>query len=402
MVRGEVQEVVPVVVLHAVAAGAVVEPHGGVDDRLVQGWGAAVGEGGFPQQTVNLARLPGGFILAKRIGPTVLLAAGKVNRPGGDAREEHVLVHRQVVLVVHILSSVAAQPVGETGGHFGQGFAGLSTPQRRTAAARLRRDGQGESLILRGGPQGGFAHFGVPHQGHASRVAIGIRGQVVQRAGGTPRHRGDHAPLMRLRKTLARPVKQRVDAFGKSDFVVAHEVLLIHGGKAPAAAQDVAEGNPVPQAPRSVGRGVKSVPVGGVEGVEHEDGGGGVPAVGRDDHQLHLRLTPVVRKAHPDHFAGRGVLEEVAVGLVHRERAPQGTGRFRDGAVDQISEEPHDLRPADIEPLLRRGDAPTLGREQQRGQVVRGDLGFVIMHILVAVLGLVGPARQYREAGDQP
>ena len=127
-------ELLEVVGLDGVAAGADLVADVAVKQRLI-GWREFGGaERFFAEQSVNGAGVVGGLKLAVRIGPRVCRAACNVNRAGRDEREEHVLIHREIVLAFVELTSVDAEPVRETVA-LGHRLAVLPAPQCRAAAA---------------------------------------------------------------------------------------------------------------------------------------------------------------------------------------------------------------------------------------------------------------------------
>ena len=186
----------------------------------------------------------GGLKLAVWIGPRVCRAACNVNRAGRDEREEHVLIHREIVLAFVELTSVDAEPVRETV-ELGHRLAVLPAPQRRAAAAGLCRDGQRKPFILGSRPKRGLAHLGVAHDGHPIGIDAVVGLEVVERTHASPCVGREHAPLVRLGEALSVTKEQLVDTPAERNLVVAYKVAVVDGNVGVALVGQQAKRHPV-------------------------------------------------------------------------------------------------------------------------------------------------------------
>lgn len=82
MLPGKIEKAQPVGHFDGMAAGTVVVAHMTVRDDLVHRRGGLRIEAGLAKKPIHIARVVGGQILAARIGPQILRAAGHVNRTG--------------------------------------------------------------------------------------------------------------------------------------------------------------------------------------------------------------------------------------------------------------------------------------------------------------------------------
>ena len=87
----------------------------------------------------------------------ILDRARDVDRSRRAQRDQQMLVDRQLILVVRIAAEVAAEPVRERRRDARDRLAVAAAAQRGTTAARVVRDHQRNSLVLRTGPECGLS-----------------------------------------------------------------------------------------------------------------------------------------------------------------------------------------------------------------------------------------------------
>ena len=145
---GKLQPALPVKIGHVVAAMANVIADRAVEDRLVDRRHLRDGQASAAEQTIHWIGSAGREELAARVGPGVVHGAGNVNRPRGNERNQHVLVHRQIVDAIGELFQIAAEPMGKDIDDGFQRLAETAARQRGAAAARVVRNYQRETLVL--------------------------------------------------------------------------------------------------------------------------------------------------------------------------------------------------------------------------------------------------------------
>ena len=168
------------------------------------------------------------------IGPLVAGGTGNVNRPWRRKGDQLVLIHREVVDPIVVLREIVAEPVGETGVDAFHGFSEFAAAQRCTAAAGVVGDRHGESFVLGGGPERGFAEARMPHDGDFFGVYFTVGLEVIEAATQPPRPGGDAAPFIGLRFRI-----ESVDAVFESVVIVRIDVAVVNRCEGIATAEDL-------------------------------------------------------------------------------------------------------------------------------------------------------------------
>jgi hypothetical protein len=80
----------------------------GFDGCFAGHWRRLRNQGFLSEEPIYFAGVIGGKVFAAWIGPEIIDSTGDVERARGEAREEHVLVDRQILFIARELRRVAA------------------------------------------------------------------------------------------------------------------------------------------------------------------------------------------------------------------------------------------------------------------------------------------------------
>ncbi len=97
-----------------------------------------------------------------------------VDRPRGAERDQHVLIHRQLVPPADPLLEVAGELPGEVLRHVVERLAPVAADQRRAHLAGDDREHGRHALVLRGGPEDGLAQ----PRGAGDGDPLGVDGRI--------------------------------------------------------------------------------------------------------------------------------------------------------------------------------------------------------------------------------
>ena len=189
-------------------------------------------------------------------------------------------------------------------------------------------------------------------------------------------------------------IKQRVDSLEEFHLVVSNQIRLRHHHKTKSPLQQFANGHSVAQVAGSIGMRIMTIVPRAGKAMEHEHGSRLTAAIGCDDQNPQIHLSLRIMEAKPDIFSGSLVTHELPVDLENFSLNLNWHFRFRHDAINQVPEERDELRASNLKPLLRRGDKPTLGRDEHRRQLVGRHLGLIANDIQVTVLGFLGLQNQ--------
>jgi hypothetical protein len=356
------------------------------------------------RQTQQLVDRPGvhhGQKLAPRVGPLILLRAGHVNRSGSDQSDQHVGVHRQLILPVVETAKIAAEPVREARVQMVDLLPEATPRDGRAAFARVVRDRQGEPGVGGRGPQCRLAQARVPDHNHPFGVHLTVGLQVVQRTAQPPGPGADRAPLVLGRLALARAEKQRAHPVAQAAVEIRLDVAVIGRGQAVAALEDLlqlpafgrraarlfprrppdpllAGRIPRPNLPQKDARvGVDRLVAPEIQ--TQEDRRRAARRCGQVDQQPHLRAPGLAREIDR-HLLAAGAASQRA-GVTGGRFPAQPHARRRAAAVHVALEQAQDLRAPPLEPLLARRHSPAVAQPQRVGQGVLGDFGLVVVDI---------------------
>src|SRR5208283_483591 len=164
----------------------------------------------------------------------------KQDGPRGAEGYEAILVERQALHVVVKLLELGVEPVRKHVVDALDGLADLAAAWRRTAAACLVREGDGDAVIIGGGQQGGLAITRVAQGGNTVRVNAGLRHQEIHAAMEAPRPGGNRAAVGGVVEGWVTFGEPGIDALANVP-TIRIDVAAVEGCQGVTAANDLGE-----------------------------------------------------------------------------------------------------------------------------------------------------------------
>src|SRR5690242_6669087 len=100
VILGKLQKPKPVESFDGMAAFPEMVTYVGLDDGLANRGRRLYFQAFLSEQAIDGARVVSAQVFASRVGPLILDGAGDIERPRRDAGQEHVLIDRQIILIV--------------------------------------------------------------------------------------------------------------------------------------------------------------------------------------------------------------------------------------------------------------------------------------------------------------